>query len=193
MILLIPLIIIIVAALIYWNGLNDDPMSKQKVGEDLKKFALSIAVIAMMNLFFNTGLAVFNPSHDYNEFCPNEMYNDAAVCEEYGGNWIEKEEDAGYGYCDERIDCWELQRDANEPVERINFIVLVSLGVLALVLGAAVAMPSALAHGLMYGGVLSILIGWGRAAMYLDNIAHFIISGIFLVILFTLGWKKMRD
>jgi len=191
MLILLILIVLIGAALIYWDGINHDPMSKKKVGENLRKFALSLAVIVMMNIFFNTGLAVFNPSTDYRDFCPDTMNSDQAVCEEYGGNWIEETE--GYTYCDEKIDCWSLSREANEPIERLNFIVLVTAGVLSLVIGAWVSLPAALSSGLMYGGVLSILIGWGRAAQYLDNIAHFVISGIFLVILFAVGLKKMKD
>lgn len=191
--MLIPLILIVLigVALIYWDGLNHAPMSKKKVGENLRKFALSLAVIAMMNIFFNTGLAVFNPGAEYDDFCPDTMNSDQLVCEEYGGTWIAEED--GYTFCDERINCWSQVQDANEPIERTNFIVLVSLGILSLVVGAWVALPAALSSGLMYGGVLSILIGWIRAAEYLDNIAHFAISGIFLVILFAVGIKKMKD
>lgn len=158
----------------------------------LRKSALSLSIIIMMNLFFNTGLAVFNPKVDYAIFCPDEMWNDQSVCESVGGEWIEEGADTP-GYCLEGKSCWEQQEEANEPIEQLNFFVLVGLGVLSLTLGLWKILPSAVANGLMYGGVISMLVGWIRAAQYLDQLAHFVISGIFLILLVALGVKKLKD
>jgi hypothetical protein len=169
----------------------------------IKKGALSLGILLMMNLFFNTGISVFNPSPVYEDFCPNEMWSDQAVCEEYGGTWVmaDESDDAQisdlqlkeWGNCQEEKSCWDSHEEAREPLEKINFFVLAGLGVLSLVIGAWISMPSAVANGLMFGGVLSILIGWMRSFSYLDDLAHFVISGIFFVILVLLGIKKLKD
>jgi len=169
-----------------------------KAFKGLKKIALSLSILIMMNIFFHAGISVFNPSAEYSDFCPDEMWDDPAVCEEYGGEWVVENNEYSpdsepWEYCMEERNCWDLQQEANEPIERINFIVLVSAGILALGAGLWIALPSAVANGLMYGGVLSIIIGWIRAAQYLDNIAHFVISGIFFVLLVVLGVKKLKD
>lgn len=169
-------------------------MPTKKLATVITKLALALSIVIMMNLFFYAGLEVFNPRAEYEAFCPTEMWEDQAVCEEYGGTWmVEEPAKDGTGYCLENRDCWKLQVDANETVEELNFMILAGLGVLALIAGAVLSLPSAVSTGLMYGGVLSILIGWIRAAQYLDELAHFIISGIFLVVLIILGVKKMKD
>ena len=169
-------------------------MAKTNSNDTVKKLALGLAIVFMMNLFFNAGLAVFNPNAEYSDFCPDEIWADQAACEEYGGEWTEASDEYNdWSYCTENRDCWQLTQEANKPIEEINFYVLVGAGVIALVLGAWMVLPTAIANGLMYGGVLSILIGWARAAQYLDNLAHFVISGVFLVILFWVGVKKLKD
>ncbi len=166
-----------------------------------KKLALSLAILIVLNVFFNVGLDTFYPAPEYDAYCPvvaedktMATYETGEACNEAGGSWVEPAgKDVG-GYCDFYGDCYKAYDDAMQPYNRTAFIILTVLGVGTLLGGLmATTLPMAVANGLLYGGVLSILIGTMRYWSYMDDYFRFIVSGVALVLLIAVGVKKLKD
>lgn len=166
-----------------------------------KKLALSLAIILVINVFFNVGLQTFYPEPVYDDYCPvvavdkaNAVYSTAGACNEAGGSWVQPSGEGVTGYCDFYGDCYKAYDAAMQPYSRNAFVVLTILGVAILLGGLLVGtLPMAVANGLLYGGVLSILIGTMRYWGYMDDYLRFIVSGIALALLILVGIKRVKD
>ena len=163
-----------------------------------KKLALSLAMVVVLNVFFNVGLETFYPAPDYNDYCPSapmeKLYENQNACTEAGGIWQQPQAVGALGYCDLFTKCNEEWTAANEPYNRNAFITLTGLGVATLMLGLLVgSLPMAVANGLLYGGVISILIGTIRYWTLMDDYLRFIVSGVALLLLVLVGVKKLKD
>jgi hypothetical protein len=170
---------------------------KNALAEKLKKVALALALVIVINIFFNVGLDTFYPAPDYDEFCGDWertdvwAIEDQEVCISNGGIWNIEE---GYAYCEEPfVDCWDKYQIARAPYDRNSFIVLTVLGTATLLTGMFAVMPMAVSNGLLYGGTLSVLIGTMRYWSNMDDYLRFIVSGIALIILVLVGIKKLKD
>ena len=166
-----------------------------------KKLGLTLSLVVVLNVFFNVGVATFYKYPSWEAFCPQIMYSDVAdtreACETAGGLW---REDSYYekgatdsGYCEVPYSCSQKYNDTFSVYNRNVFIVLTVLGAATLVSGIMLALPSAVANGLLYGGVISMLIGTMRFWTEMDDYLRFIVSGIVLAVLIGLGVKKMKD
>lgn len=166
-----------------------------------KKLALSLAILIVLNVFFNVGLDTFYPAPDYDDYCPIvdvektlPAYETTEACNEAGGNWVNPPGEEAAGYCDFYGDCYEDYDDAMKPYNRTAFIVLTALGTATLLAGLLVSgIPMAVANGILYGGVLSILIGTMRYWVYMEDYLRFIVSGVALALLIFVGIKKLKD
>lgn len=166
-----------------------------------KKLALSLAILIVLNVFFNVGLDTFYPAPQYDDYCPvveqdktMAVYETGNACNEAGGTWVEPAGEGVTGYCDFYGDCYKTYDEVMQPYNRTAFIVLTVLGVGTLLGGLLVStLPMAVANGLLYGGVLSILIGTTRYWAFMDDYLRFIVSGVALLLLVAVGVKKLKD
>ncbi len=154
------------------------------------RWALIIGIIIVLNLFFNYTISLFYPAPDSNDYYGAQTMEE---CEAIGGDWekydaIEGEVRAPKtdGYCDAR----EAYDAVRKPYERNVFIALVILGVASLFIGFGLAAYEAVAAGLSYGGVLSLLIASMRYWENADNYLRVIILAIALAALIWIGLKK---
>ena len=108
------------------------------------KWILTIAILVVLNLFFNYSIHLFYPSPEWNKFCPEQQVNKLlteAECVNTGGAWTETPPlmpgvditrpiptQVQTGYCDPTFACRQAYEDAQAPYNRNVFIVLVILG-----------------------------------------------------------------
>lgn len=157
-----------------------------------KKIALAMGIVVLLNVFFNVGVDTFMQPPEYEDFCQDRTLLTQEACLEAEGEWVEDPVDESYGgWCENH--CWERYEEALEPYNRNAFIVLVGLGVLVLAAAMFVAMPAAVMNGLLYGGILSVVIGTMRYWENMDDYLRFIVSGLGLLILIAIGYKKLND
>ena len=58
-----------------------------------KEIMLAVAIVVVLNMFFNYGVSTFYKSPDYEKACPTELmqnkYENKDACEAVGGKWFE--------------------------------------------------------------------------------------------------------
>lgn len=184
----------------------------------LKKFALALSIVVVLNLFFNVGIAAFHREPKFDNFCgleSRQYYDSKESCEAVGGEWI------GYAgrpfpgparnaepeparipklgveepreYCDAQATCRKEHQAAINLYSRNVFIALVVLGTISVALGIFFNAVSAISFGLLYGGLLSFLIGTSRYWSDMNEYLRFVILGIVLVALIWVGYRKLKD
>lgn len=163
-----------------------------------KKLALALALVLVINVFFNVGLDTFYPAPKYETYCPTEkmntLYENAETCEAADGIWNQGPAKDAVGYCDLYTKCNEDYTAATQPYDRNAFVILTTLGLATLLVGLlAGGLPMAVANGFLYGGLLSILIGTMRYWALMEDSLRFIVSGIALVLLIIVGVKRLKD
>ncbi|MEK7609372.1 MAG: hypothetical protein AAB476_02750 [Patescibacteria group bacterium] len=179
----------------------------------IKEIILSLAIVVVLNLFFNYGVFTFYESPDYEKFCPVELtqklYADKSECEAVGGRWFEGTGEVKYypseprpipvepaadqqkGWCDSTAECRESYESVREVYNRNVFVVLVVLGLVSLGLGFLAISAPAVANGFLGGGLLSLIIGSIRYWSEMNDYLRFIILGVALAALIWLGYKKI--
>jgi len=172
-------------------------------GRGALKWALSIGIIIVLNLFFWVAIETVYPEPDYTNFCVQEQVNreftDETSCVAAGGQWNEfsgpktPTEPEQTGWCNPDFTCAQAYNDAHKNYTRNIFVTLIVLGALSLGAGFALQASSAVSAGLSYGGVLSFVIAsiryWGEAG----DIIRLVIVAIALVILIGIGIRKFKD
>ncbi|MEK7145750.1 MAG: hypothetical protein AAB802_01035 [Patescibacteria group bacterium] len=170
-----------------------------------KKLALSLSILIVLNVFFNVGIATFYDEPAYDDFCPSKLwnvsYNDRLSCEAVGGQWSESanmdpmttESKPVIGYCNATFTCQEEYNEALGLYNRNVFMVLTILGAVAVITSFYLPISSAVLHGLMYGGVVSFLVGTMRYWSDMDDYLRFIVTGIVLIVLVGVGIRKVKD
>ncbi len=167
--------------------------------------SLIIAITIVTNLFFNYSLSLIYSAPDYQNFCPDDVYNrvydNKDMCIANGGLWseqvapvLESKSSAPVktevtGYCDARYLCQKKFNSASDVYNRNVFIVLVAIGVLMISLGTFIGI-SLLSVAFSWSGVLSIVIAsmryWGSAGSF----ARVLILAAVLGALIWLAIKK---
>lgn len=163
-----------------------------------KKIALSLGLVILVNVFYFSGIQIYSQAPRYEDFFTPQNANvnyEQGACEEYGGTWIKAQAGAP-AWCDSQAvytaqqEAWEL---AQKEHQKTVFLIALPLGIFTLVLGLFAPLPVAVSSGLMYGGLLTSIIGtlgyWGHMEDYL----RFGVSGLALLFLFILGVKKFKD
>ncbi len=159
-------------------------------------WAVVLGIAVVLNAFlFVAGRIVF-PQPDYQDFCPmaNRPAAVEATCVANGGEWLVPDgAKLSEGYCDYSKGCMEDYQMANESHAVKFFAFMVIAGIVAIVAGVLITGSSIVSSGLSYGGVLALVIGsvayWGDA----NDMTRLAISGVALLALLYLGWKKFRD
>ncbi|MEK7585836.1 MAG: hypothetical protein AAB477_01205 [Patescibacteria group bacterium] len=169
------------------------------------KWSLIIAIVIVTNLFFNYAISLVYDEPSYDKFCPADVYNKAYdnknQCLDNGGMWSEQvvpvetmkasspTKTQITGYCNATYTCQKKYDEAYKLYNRNIFIILVSLGVIILVLGAFMGVPL-LSVAFSWSGVLSLIIASMRYWSSADSIIRVVILGVALGALIWLAVKK---
>jgi len=170
-------------------------------GKGVLKWALTVGIIIVLNLFFWVAIETAYSSPDYEEYCParqvNEVYEDEASCVAVGGQWNPyagpKTPDQGEGHCYADFTCSQELQAAQENYAQNVFVVLVILGTLSIIGGFMLRMSPAVSAGLSYGGVLTFIIAAMRYWDAAGDLVRLAIVGIALVVLIVVGVKKFKE
>jgi hypothetical protein len=166
------------------------------------RFALSIAIIIVLNLFFNFAIKLVYDAPEWNQFCKQEQVTiqpeNQAECVARGGAWSEnvvpkRVASEPAGWCDLNFSCQKEFESVNEVYNRNVFVALVILGLASFVVGFWLISYAAVSTGLSLGGVVSFLVGTIRYWSSMDDYLRVIILGLVLVALIWLGIKKLNS
>lgn len=178
----------------------------------IKEIILALAIVIVLNLFFNYGVFTFYPEPKFENFCSVELtqkvYTEKVSCEAVGGQWYESNQISYEGrpmpvkpdpqtigatsWCDSTAKCRESYEDSRGIYNRNVFIVLIVLGLVSLSLGLLVISASAVSNGFLGGGLLSLIVGTIRYWSDMNDYLRFIVLGVALAVLIWLGYKKIN-
>ena len=171
------------------------------------RWALMLGIVIILNIFFSVVVALVYQAPKYEDYCPNIQPSvtpvDAATCDAQGGIWntipesklsaADATKPISTGYCDMYAKCQKPFQAANDQHALYAFVIMVSLGIVALLAGFLPIGSSIVSSGLSYGGVLAFIIGsieyWGSAG----NWIRLGISTVGLIALIYIGWRRFRD
>jgi hypothetical protein len=177
----------------------------------LLKWSVIVAIIIVLNLFFNYALSLIYPAPDYSKYCPTEqVINPPATkqeCLAVGGQWTENtvpdktairtlpngKQVQVTGYCNQYYTCQKNYDAVNKTYGRTVFLVLVVLGIISLLLGLFLRIPDVVTIGLSFGGVLSLVIASIRYWSEAENFVKVLILAAALVALIWVGIKKFQE
>ncbi|MBI2097489.1 MAG: hypothetical protein HYT46_00935 [Candidatus Vogelbacteria bacterium] len=169
------------------------------------QWALVLAIMIVLNLFFNYTIQLVYDEPRWEDFCPVSPPSEpapetAAECVSRGGVWSGEEvmrpqvpKPVGYvGYCDLDFQCRQDFETADKLYRRNVFVILVAAGLVSLAAGLLSAV-GAVSLGLSFGGVVSFIIASVRYWSDMDDYLRVIILAAALIILIWLGLKKFRQ
>ena len=174
------------------------------------KWAIAVAIIIVLNLFFNYAISLIYKTPTFEGFCPssitNVTYTDQNMCTAAGGQWTQTTapvpaDNSGVtnpvkvaGYCDATYTCSQNFTNAQDVYNRNVFIALVILGILSLVLGAyLMRLSSAVSLGFSFGGVLALIIGAIRYWSNMQDVLRVVVLAVALAALVWIGIKKIQE
>lgn len=179
------------------------------------KWTLALAIVIVLNLFFNFGIKLVYKAPVYDDFCKAKQVNVSPktqdACLAVGGQWNENYITGDYyrgevvpmkpvpadgevtGYCYEQFTCQKDFENANKLYNRNVFVSLVVLGLISLFAGYYLGQSAPVSLGLSMGGVLSFIIGSIRYWSDMDDYLRVVILGIALVSLIWFGIKKFNQ
>lgn len=169
-----------------------------------KKIALAIGIVIILSIFFNYGIYTFYKPPKYESFCPQDLFSKTAAtesdCTKNGGLWhasgpevpVITDEKRPTAWCDIAYQCNKDFQVVRDVYNRNVFVILTILGILSLLAGIYIISVDAVTNGFLFGGILSIIIGAIRYWSAMDDYLRFIISGIALILLIWVGYKKLN-
>jgi hypothetical protein len=151
-----------------------------------KHWSLAIAIAILFTIFVFLGVETFYPGPDFERYKPGDCTEDRYA------RPVLVENDTKPEY---REDCYEYSNkvfeDVRENYEKNVFIIGIISSIIGIVLGITLVVESVSA-GLLYGGILTLLISVIRFWGHLQDYARFIIVGLALGFLIWLGYKKLK-
>lgn len=165
-----------------------------------KLVIFSVAVAFVSVFFFAYAVQAVYPAPQYEAFCGERdasiVINNAVDCEAEGGRWSDYgERDVpvkSEGWCDREFECRGNYEDTRKPYERNVFFANLGIGLVVLVVAFFLGLE-AVSSGLMGGAVMLIVYGSIRYWGELSDVWRTLMLGVALVVLITLGYKKLRD
>ena len=183
------------------NHAHDAP--NKKLG--LIKWAISLALIIIVNLVFYYAIATLYPEPKLEGFCPVQpaVYTEAVTCVENGGQWTNNQltpaeittqvkNGTPLGWCDANFTCQKNFNHAHSIYDRNVFIILIVLS-LAIIAIAIFSSVEILSVGFAWAGVLSLLIASLRYWSDAENWMRLIILVVALAVLVWLAVKRFRE
>lgn len=176
-------------------------------GKGVIKWALTIGIAIVLNLFFAVGIETITPAPEYNDFCEQrqvqEIYDNETSCVEAGGQWNPElskpvsvgstRNQAAEGYCNVNFTCSMQYENAREQYAQNVFVALIILGALAMLVGYFLRVSPAVSAGLSYGGVLTFIIASMRYWDAAGDVVRLAIVGLALVALIVIGVQKFKE
>ena len=186
----------------------------------IKAIILSVVIAIVLSAFVIYLVESINPTPQWDDYCgnvsgPRYAYNtnvvppvpltdvsgpryayDAKVvppvplmenetqCVANGGIWKN-------GYCDYYYECQKAFDAVNEKHNRVVFIVAAIGGLIAIILGLFLALPS-VSSGLMLGGGFLMIYGTSQYWYKLSNWIRVILLGVVLIVLIWLAYRKLK-
>jgi len=190
------------------TNLNTNISEKKPFGSTIKKWALAVSILVVLNLFFNYGIYAFYKAPKFDDYCKYDLnsvnYTTKEACDTAGGRWNENypknvplevttPEKMQTGYCDVYYTCQKDFSVVNSVYNRNVFIILVVLGFATLIGGLFMGISVAVSTGFTLGGILSMIIGSIRYWSDMDDYLRFGLLGAALAVLVWLGIKKFKD
>ena len=169
------------------------------------KWALTIGIVIVLNLFFNYSISLFYKEPDYNAYFPQTQVIDPITtkdaCLKVGGQW--NDNGAIYNntiptgtivpemksYCNPDFTKQQEFNKAQKVYNRNIFIILVLLGVFSFLLGVFIS-NEIIAISFSWGGVLSFVVASMRYWSLADSWIKVLILAIALGVLIWLAVKK---
>ena len=169
------------------------------------KWVIAIALVIVINLFFQYGIATIAPAPTFEGFCPTQQVNyvDAASCVQNGGQWTNYQlAPAGIttavkngqpiGQCDPNFTCQTNFNHAHSIYNRNVFIALIVLSLIVITMGMFLSVE-ALSLGFSFAGIMSLIIAsieyWSDA----NNWMRLVILFVALAFLIWIAIKKFRE
>ncbi len=161
----------------------------------IKAIILSVIIAIVLAGFVIYLIESFHPNKQWDDYCENvrgpkviqkegEIINETQ-CVSEGGKWRN-------GYCDYYYECQEKYNKENEKHKLVVFVVAVPAGLVSILIGIVLALPS-VSSGLMLGGGFLTLYGVSQYWTELSNWIRALILGIFLIVLIWVAYKKLRN
>jgi len=177
----------------------------------LKRIILGISIAIILVLFVGYGINTFYKSPKYEDFCEEKFprpvrtekediskcdavqtANEAFEASCYKGIVRYETDEDGCQVAKECDMCNKEYREAREIYNRNVFMISITAGLIAVILGGVILKLESVSAGIMGGGVLTIIYGtiryWGDMA----DVGRFTILGIVLVVLIWMGYKKFK-
>jgi hypothetical protein len=175
------------------------------------KWALILAIIIIVNVFYASVIQLAYPAPEYTDFCTEKetMTPDTKEsCEAENGKWYEEN---GYrntdtsveiplaidptykGYCDRDYVCRGEYEDAHDRYARDIFIAWVTFGIILILVSVVASHLGAIIYGFSLGGVLALIVGTIGYWSNMDEYLRVIVLGIALIVLIVLGIRKFKD
>lgn len=168
-------------------------------------WAFVIAFVIITNLFFYYTINLVAPMPQYNNFCParTEQYTSAEMCVTAGGQWTHfplspKEiteavkTSSPTGWCDADFTC-RAEFESRQSVYNKNVFVAMIVISIALVAVGMFMTIQVLSLGMVWSGVLALIIATIRFWSDASNIMKVVILALGIAVLVWLAIKKMRD
>ncbi len=179
---------------------------------NLKKISLTIGIAILFALFIGFTIDAIYPSPKYENYCTPAYYPQQAKLSEPSecknnlnneaiSNTCYKERgEIRYDYdsdgCPSRMYCDLCSADfnnANDKYSLILFYITALIGIIAIIIGLFMSLSiEAIASGLIFGGILTLLQGTVRVFGTLGKYSKPIMLGIELAIILLIAYKK-RD
>lgn len=172
---------------------------------NLKNISLTvgIAVLSALFIYFLIDAFYSEPMYDkycdYNKYMPKVMPlgNQCPEFREYPNcgelTAISKYDEKG---CVESVvcdDCNLKYEEARKSFSRNMFLITVPIGIIMILTGLYVPLAyDAIASGIMFGGIITVIQGTTRAFGDFGKITKVIVLGIELVLLLYVGYKKLK-
>ena len=171
---------------------------------------LAITILASFVAIYGI-LAFYGDAPQWDKYCeniPNVYVNISSECENLGGKWNPTYADRGApvaipqkivsgesGYCDLYYDCNMNLQEAQKTYSKNLFLITVPVGVLLLIIGAALFALEAVGAGIMLAGIVTLIYGAGNYWANAGNMFRFLISllGLILVIILAYWLNKKYE
>lgn len=172
-------------------------------GKGVLKWALTVGIVIVLNLFFAVAIQTVYPEPKYDDFCEpkqtRELITDEAACLNVGGQWnptvptMPARAGEAEGYCFEDFLCSKEFDSARVGYAQNVFVALIVLGALALLGGYVARSAPAVSAGLSYGGVLTFIIASIRYWEAAGDLVRLAIVALALIVLIIVGMKKFKE
>ena len=186
--------------------MNDDAVlsESKKIHPRFIRFALLIAIVIVLNIFFFVFQQTIFPSPKYDSYCPQPTQKalDAKTCSAQNGVWTtyspvpvptQTVKSPVAGYCNYYAVCQPAYNQARSTQHLYAFALLMVLGIIALIIGFMPIGSSIVSSGLSYGGVLALLIASMQYWSDAGSLLRLGISAAALAILIYVGMRSFKD